>query len=95
MVDNNVNCRGQFQRNGTLTNQIVSPGSSAVTAHFFPIFAISVDLGAVSAISDPLVWSVGMTRNPAIAFAGAAGSTQLLSPYWASEFNTTFDAQSC
>ena len=32
----------------------------------FNVFAISMDLGTVTTTTDPVVWAVGMVRDPAV-----------------------------
>lgn len=58
----------------------------------FPVFAISANLGTIAATAAPLVWMMGMTREPAITYTGASGTPQSRSPYWASQFNEPLDA---
>lgn len=58
----------------------------------YPVFAISVDLGTIAATTEPLVWTMGMTRDPAVTYTGASGAPQPRSPYWASQFNQPLDA---
>lgn len=104
MEDLDAICRGAFKTNGKLTNQITAPPQAISKCVFrdpcftplivcspFPVFAISVDLGTIAATANPLVWSIGMTRDPVVAYTGANGS-QSRSAYWASEFTTALDA---
>ena len=58
----------------------------------FPVFAISADLGSITATDEPVVWALGMTRDPVVNYTGADGSPQPRSPYWASQFSDPLDA---
>lgn len=108
MIDIDANCRGLFQHQGILANKIINgPRRISMCGIFalvngpvlmlhicspFPVFAISVDLGHISATPEPMVWSIGMNRNPSIGYISADGTTEQRSPYWASKFTTIQDA---
>lgn len=108
MADTDANCRTQFQTTGALMNAIntgpsiinkyVSENFAWTRIHFlcrpFEVLAISVDLGSITATSDPVVWAVGMTRDPAIGYMTSTGTYQQRSPYWASRYSTPQDAVS-
>ncbi|KAF7790198.1 hypothetical protein EIP86_001150 [Pleurotus ostreatoroseus] len=88
MEDTVVTCRNQFVYNGTLTDELTLPPAPINSPNGdWPVVAFSVDLGQITATSEPLVWAIGMARNPAIQYTNASGSSQLRPPYWASEYN--------
>ena len=58
----------------------------------FDVFAIAQDLGTVTSTTKPVVWAVGMLRDPAIAYTTSANETQLRDPYWKSVYNVPQDA---
>ncbi|KAJ3525254.1 hypothetical protein NM688_g8429 [Phlebia brevispora] len=90
-TDTDANCRGQFQTSGAVN--VASPETGpAPIQQPFPVFAIAADLGTISATTDPVVWGVGLTRDPAVAYIAGDGSEQQRSPYWRSQFDTPIDA---
>jgi hypothetical protein len=42
----------------------------------FPVLGISYDLGSISATSQPVVWAIGQTRDPAVQLVSLDGSKQ-------------------
>ncbi|KAJ3530917.1 hypothetical protein NM688_g7646 [Phlebia brevispora] len=92
-TDTDANCRGQFQASGTLTATSSFTGPTPIQTPF-PVFAIATDLGTISATTDPVVWGVGLTRDPAIAYIGEDGTEQQRSPYWRSQFGPLSDISS-
>ena len=55
---------------------------SNTTRSPFNVFAISMDLGTITATTDPVVWAVGMVRDPAVQAVTASGGQEIRSPYW-------------
>lgn len=80
MADSDANCRGQFSSAGNLKNT-VNTGPKVISDHF-NVFAISMDLGTVTATTQPVVWAVGMLRDPAIQAITSVGATEMRSPLW-------------
>jgi hypothetical protein len=64
--------RGNFTRNGVLNDQ-QDPQSRAINVRF-AVFAISRDLGTVTATQAPVVWTVGYTTDPAINYTDLSGA---------------------
>ncbi|KAF8883867.1 hypothetical protein BD779DRAFT_1472365 [Infundibulicybe gibba] len=58
----------------------------------WPIFAFSVDLGNITEISTPVVWALGVVRNPTIRYASGDGTTQLRSSFFWTQYSTIGDA---
>ena len=49
----------------------------------FTVFGIAADLGEVSGtVTDPVVWALGMLRDPAVKVVSADGVVEQRSPYW-------------
>ncbi|GJE94471.1 hypothetical protein PsYK624_106410 [Phanerochaete sordida] len=80
MADSDANCRGQFSSQGKLTNS-ANQGPKKIS-DAFNVFAISMDLGEVTTTTDPVVWAVGMVRDPAVQAVTATGAQETRSPYW-------------
>lgn len=77
---------------------IIPPGKPRILTSIphsadFPSFAFSIDLGTISATKSPVVWALGLTRDPAVGYT-INGTIQNRSPYWASSFNDASDAVS-
>ncbi|KAF8874077.1 hypothetical protein BD779DRAFT_1678880 [Infundibulicybe gibba] len=58
----------------------------------WPIFAFSTDLGNISAISTPLVWALGLVRDPTIQYSPGDGSTQQRSSYFWTQYKKIGEA---
>ncbi|KAF8885594.1 hypothetical protein BD779DRAFT_1646537 [Infundibulicybe gibba] len=85
--------RGQFSGNltgGRLSNtEDKNPRS---ISNNWPVFAHSMDLGSISEISTPVVWALGLVRDPTIRYVTGDGSTQLRSSYFWTQYKTIGDA---
>ncbi|GJE94479.1 hypothetical protein PsYK624_106490 [Phanerochaete sordida] len=81
MADTDANCRGQFSSQGHLMNT-VNEGPAPIKTGADNVFAISMDLRTVTATSEPVVWAVGMVRDPAVQAVTASGMQETRSPYW-------------
>ena len=59
----------------------------------FDVFGISVDIGNISssAPSISVVWAVGVTRDPSIAYTSLSGQTVYRSSYYRLNFTTAHD----
>ncbi|KAJ3538099.1 hypothetical protein NM688_g6567 [Phlebia brevispora] len=90
--NNEPTCRNQFTQSGSISSVQPLAGPASIVANFFEVFAFAVDLGTISAPSSPLVWAVGVARNPVVSYVGGNGGEQRRSPYWASQFNSLVDA---
>ncbi|KAF8883869.1 hypothetical protein BD779DRAFT_1443581 [Infundibulicybe gibba] len=58
----------------------------------WPVFAFSVDFGNVTEISTPVVWALGVVRDPTIRYGSGDGSTQLRSSFFRTQYSTIGDA---
>ncbi|KAF8885606.1 hypothetical protein BD779DRAFT_1442269 [Infundibulicybe gibba] len=58
----------------------------------WPIFAFSVDFGNITEISTPVVWALGVVRDPTIRYGSGDGSTQLRSSFFWTQYSTIGDA---
>ncbi|KAJ3539023.1 hypothetical protein NM688_g6428 [Phlebia brevispora] len=84
-------CRGQFQQLGSLSSTPSIEGPASISGAF-PVFAMAVDLGTISATSSPVMWALGMVRDPAVLYTGFGAIDQYCRPYWSSQFETAVDA---
>ncbi|KAJ3859446.1 hypothetical protein EV359DRAFT_50833 [Lentinula novae-zelandiae] len=84
--------RGQFQSKGSLTNQ--QDTNFRAIEDDFVVLGISVNLGTNTNFLTPVVWGLGLVRDPVIEYAVSAGSTttQNRSSYFWTEFDTISDA---
>ncbi|TCD67966.1 hypothetical protein EIP91_011767 [Steccherinum ochraceum] len=82
-------CRGTFVTNGMLP--AISADTSAPVSHN-PIFAVAVDLGKISQTPQSIVWALGVTRTPAIAYTTGTGAVQTRAPYFKMKYPTVQDA---
>ncbi|KLO08004.1 DUF1793-domain-containing protein [Schizopora paradoxa] len=57
----------------------------------FDVWGISADLGSVTTTSSPLVYAIGLIRDPAIQFTTLSGNAQLRSSYYRMNFTTPHD----
>lgn len=86
-----VNVRGQFINNGTLTNT-VDTNYRAIQENW-PVFAHTFDLGRVGTRSVSRLFTIGLTQEEAIQFDGADGVVPLPS-LWLQYFSDEVSALS-
>ncbi|KLO15796.1 hypothetical protein SCHPADRAFT_824120 [Schizopora paradoxa] len=55
---------------------------------YFDAYAISLDLGSTKGTTEPIMWTLGMLRDPSMNVSTASGSNQLRSSYYWSNFST-------
>ncbi|KLO15798.1 DUF1793-domain-containing protein [Schizopora paradoxa] len=78
--------------NGTgLQNTIDSNYSAHALDSPFDALAISVDLGLITSTSEPIMWTIGMLRDPSINLTTASGANQMRSSYYWSNYSTIPD----
>ncbi|KAF8883844.1 hypothetical protein BD779DRAFT_813306 [Infundibulicybe gibba] len=85
--------RGQFNSNltsGRLNN--TEDKDFRVISSNWPVFALSMDLGSVSEISTPVVWALGLVRDPTISYGLGDGSIQSRSSFFWTQYSTIGDA---
>ncbi|KAF8493583.1 hypothetical protein JB92DRAFT_3084946 [Gautieria morchelliformis] len=88
----NGSARNQFLASGLLPNTKDTNFQPVGLNGNFPLFSISTDLGMVTASSSPVVFALGLIRDPAIRTTSAAGQSEERSLYFWSEFPSAFDA---
>jgi len=77
-----------------LQNTIDPNASSHPISSPFDLFVISVDLGDITAETPPVVWVIGVVRDPSVLFARLSEEAQLRSPYYRMNFTTPHDMNS-
>lgn len=83
--------RAQFIDNGVLLNS--QDTNFRAVEDDWPVFAFAQDLGTVtSSSSQPVVFSVGHMRDPAVEYIIANDQTQPRNSFFLSEFSTPSDA---
>lgn len=60
----------------------------------WPVFGISVDLGTITSTSSPIVWGLGLIRDPCIQYETASGNIEQRSSYFWSNFSTDVEVVS-
>ncbi|KAI0278710.1 hypothetical protein BGY98DRAFT_1186437 [Russula aff. rugulosa BPL654] len=71
--------RGNFTHNGVLNDQ--QDQNTRAIKELFAVFAISRDLGNVTATQAPVVWTVGYTTDPAINYTDQSRSLYYKTQY--------------
>ena len=91
-----VVCRSTFANTSALQN--TSDSTFRAVNERWPVFSIAVDVGSVgSAASDPVVWTLGVVRNPSIftiQYTGETSQAEYRSAYYWSNFSSAIDVVS-
>lgn len=58
----------------------------------FDGLAIVLDLGTIQATSAPVVWAVGVVRDPVIQYTNSTGQTEERRAYYWSKYSSIHDA---
>ncbi|KAI0952144.1 hypothetical protein AcV7_008040 [Taiwanofungus camphoratus] len=82
--------RAQFINNGTLLN--TQDTDFRAVSDDWPVFGLAHDLGTVSGSTDPVVFSIGHARDPAVEYLIANNALQNRSSYFWSQYPTAADA---
>ncbi|THG97612.1 hypothetical protein EW026_g4419 [Hermanssonia centrifuga] len=82
--------RAQFINSGKLLN--TKDTQFRAVSDDWPVFALSHDLGTISAATPPVVVSIGHIRDPAVQYIIANGALQNRSLYFWSQFSSVQDA---
>ncbi|EJC98584.1 DUF1793-domain-containing protein [Fomitiporia mediterranea MF3/22] len=84
--------REQFN-NGSITSlSKTSDGTfHAVGQPYFDTLAIAVDLGTVSSVTDPVVYALGVVRDPVVQYANRYVQIEKRSSYYWSNFSNIHD----
>jgi len=81
-----TNSRAFFVANGTLDNQVETRFRGISDA--FPVFAIARDLGSIQETQAPVVWTIGLTTDPATSYSDLSGAPATgRSPYYKSQYS--------
>ncbi|KAI0779898.1 DUF1793-domain-containing protein [Fomes fomentarius] len=89
-VGADTDLRAQFINNSKLSNTLDTK-FRAISDHW-PVFAFAHDLGTVTAVTDPVVFSIGHARDPAVQYIILNGGTQNRSSYFWSAHPNIGDA---
>ncbi|KAJ6539470.1 hypothetical protein B0H19DRAFT_1213411 [Mycena capillaripes] len=81
-----VTVRAQFINNGKLPNTLDT--TFRAISNNWPVFGLAHDLGAITAATTPVVFSIGHIRDPAIQYIVAGGALQSRSLYFLSQLST-------
>ncbi|THH14879.1 hypothetical protein EW146_g5515 [Bondarzewia mesenterica] len=81
--------RAQFINSGALAN--TQDTNFRAISDNWPVFAFAHDLGTVSGPTDPVVFTVGHARDPAVEYIVAGGASQDRSIYFWSQFPSVAD----
>ncbi|KAL0952379.1 hypothetical protein HGRIS_006656 [Hohenbuehelia grisea] len=82
--------RGAFNSSGGL--QDTQDTNFRNVGDHFPVLSFALDLGNISSSEDPVVWAVGMVRNPSVQYVDARLQTQNRTSYFWTRFSTIGDA---
>ncbi|CAL1714527.1 unnamed protein product [Somion occarium] len=88
---NITNCEVEFIENGGFGSSDISAAAQTQTgfvAQVGTVYAIASELSNILQISQPVVWCLGVIRNPTITYITPGGQLQLRSPYFASQYST-------
>ncbi|KLO08558.1 hypothetical protein SCHPADRAFT_604791 [Schizopora paradoxa] len=82
--------------NGTGLDGFVDPlyNTHGLGRPFFDVFAIATDLGNITETSSPIVWAIGVTRDPSIQFSTPLTQKQMRSSFYRSNLSTPDDVAS-
>ncbi|KAJ7853748.1 DUF1793-domain-containing protein [Mycena leptocephala] len=78
--------RAQFITNGKLANTLDS--AFRAISNNWPVFGFAHDLGTITSATTPVVFSVGLVRDPAVQYIIAGGALQSRNLYFLSSFPT-------
>ncbi|EJC98586.1 DUF1793-domain-containing protein [Fomitiporia mediterranea MF3/22] len=91
-IANNTEMHIQFNNGSITTLPKTSDGSfHAVGLPYFDTLAIAVDLGTVSSVTDPVVYALGVVRDPVVQYANRNVQIEKRSSYYWSNFSTIHD----
>jgi hypothetical protein len=94
-ADSDVDSRGKFTRDGKLFNGQQDPKLRLISDNS-TVFAISRDLGTIQATTDPVVWAIGFTTDPAaVNYSDLSGAPPIpRSPYYKIQYSNDADLAS-
>ncbi|KAF8874080.1 hypothetical protein BD779DRAFT_1678882 [Infundibulicybe gibba] len=84
--------RGQFagNRTGGLLN--TKDTNFRAISNNWPVFGLALDLGNISEVSTPVVWALGVVRDPVISYGSGGGKIQPRSSFFWTQYSTIGDA---
>lgn len=92
-IGEDVNNREIFASTSRLQN--VSDTLFRSVSQRWPVFGIAVDVGSVGkSCSAPVMWALGIVRNPSVKYLNAHATIELRSAYYWSSFSTAIDVVS-
>ncbi len=56
------------------------------------VFALALDLGNITSTSEPVVWSLGVIRNPVVSYTTGTGQSETRVPYYLAQYSNIPDA---
>ncbi|TFY56071.1 hypothetical protein EVJ58_g7853 [Rhodofomes roseus] len=83
-------CREEFILAAGVNSNDNNSTNRAINS-LWPVFPISVNLGSVSSVDQPIVWIIGYVRDPNINYT-LSGNSASLRPYYTANFSTTESA---
>lgn len=61
----------------------------------YPVFALAKNLGSMRSLSDPIVYALGVARDPVVQFKTAPkGDTETLYPFYKTKYDNPADGVS-
>lgn len=70
---------------------LVSLAYTEIQSSPFDTFAIALDLGTIQNTTEPIVWAVGVVRDPAIQFTNANGQIEERRAYYWTAYSNIRD----
>lgn len=86
-----VDVRGAFSKNGTLSN--TNDNNYRVISDNWPVFGFAHNLGSVQS-SAGVLFTIGLAQNEAIQFTGESDTLSPIPSLWKSHFNSALEAVS-
>ena len=75
-----------FHPVGTYASQLSIFISQLTSRSPFDILAIAVNLGSIQSTSEPVVWAVGVIRDPVVQFINSYGQKEARNAYYWSNY---------
>ncbi|EKM77069.1 hypothetical protein AGABI1DRAFT_108435 [Agaricus bisporus var. burnettii JB137-S8] len=77
-----TDCRTRFAQNGSLTN--AKDTEFRPVNSKWPVFTFAIDLGSITPTTqpDPVVWALGLVRDPLVNYSAGSGFQSRIGYYW-------------
>ncbi|TDL21956.1 DUF1793-domain-containing protein [Rickenella mellea] len=85
-IGRDTDVRGQFNTSGGLL-QTQESNFRAISTNP-PVFGMSIALGNITTTSTPVVWLLGLLRDPVVQYTNGDGNNELRSSYFWSQYTT-------